>query len=329
VIEGDLNLEGARIGGSIRFEREGAVPGCQVEGLIKLSNAQVSDAVDLRGVRLANPGGLVMSADRLEVGGGFLCGEGFRAEGQLRMRNCRIGGQLRVRDVELVNPGKTALMVSGCEIRQLALQPGRPVDGIVDLTHSQIGVLVDDPAGWPAQLRLAGATYQALEPPLSARARLSWLDRDPGGYESQPYEQLSAVYTRLGREADARTVRYAGLRRRRRTLTQPARAWGWLQDWTVGYGYRPVRAAVWLAALLIIGTAGYTVHPPSPLSAQVPPFSPVVYSLDLLLPLVDFGQQTAFAARGAWQWLGYALIAAGWLLATTVAAGIARTLSRQ
>jgi len=30
---------------------------------------------------------------------------------------------------------------------------------------------------------------------------------------------------------------------------------GWLQDVTVGYGYQPSRAALWLLALLVIGTA--------------------------------------------------------------------------
>jgi hypothetical protein len=54
-----------------------------------------------------------------------------------------------------------------------------------------------------------------------------------------------------------------------------------------------------------------------------------MYTLDVLLPIVDFGQQSAFTPRGAQQWLGYVLIAAGWILATTVAAGIARTLRRQ
>jgi hypothetical protein len=50
---------------------------------------------------------------------------------------------------------------------------------------------------------------------------------------------------------------------------------------------------------------------------------------DLLLPIIDFGQQNAFAPTGVYQWFSYLLIAAGWFLATTIAAGITRTLSRQ
>ncbi|MFI6124547.1 hypothetical protein ACIBCU_33190 [Streptomyces sp. NPDC051064] len=49
---------------------------------------------------------------------------------------------------------------------------------------------------------------------------------------------------------------------------------------------------------------------------------------DLLLPLVDLGQERDFNPEGGAQRLSYLLVAAGWVLATTVAAGIARALSR-
>jgi hypothetical protein len=54
----------------------------------------------------------------------------------------------------------------------------------------------------------------------------------------------------------------------------------------------------------------------------------VVYTLDLLLPIIDLGQERAFQPTGAQQWLGYLLIVAGWLLATTIAAGLTRSLRR-
>lgn len=51
--------------------------------------------------------------------------------------------------------------------------------------------------------------------------------------------------------------------------------------------------------------------------------------LDLLVPVIDFGQQSQFSPHGPLAWLAYGLIAAGWILATTIAAGITRTLRRQ
>jgi hypothetical protein len=67
--------------------------------------------------------------------------------------------------------------------------------------------------------------------------------------------------------------------------------------------------------------------PPVPHGAA-PHFNPVIYTLDLLLPVVNLGQKYAFDPAGAEQWFSYVLVAAGWLLATTVAAGVARVLSR-
>ncbi|MEV3932480.1 MULTISPECIES: hypothetical protein [unclassified Streptomyces] len=41
------------------------------------------------------------------------------------------------------------------------------------------------------------------------------------------------------------------------------------------------------------------------------------------------GQEKAFNPLGWYQWLSYLLIVTGWLLATTIAAGITRSVSRQ
>jgi hypothetical protein len=128
--------------------------------------------------------------------------------------------------------------------------------------------------------------------PLPAANRLPWLARDSGGYQPQPYEQLAAAYRRMGHDADARSVLLAKQRRRRRTLPAPMRIWGCLQDWVVGYGYRPQRAALWLAVLLAIGTAAFATDHPAPLDrSQVPEFSPLLYTLDHdLRPTVPGGE---------------------------------------
>ncbi|GAA2869971.1 hypothetical protein GCM10020220_069180 [Nonomuraea rubra] len=73
----------------------------------------------------------------------------------------------------------------------------------------------------------------------------------------------------------------------------------------------------------------FGVAEPPPLKpGEAPGFNSFVYSLDLLLPIIDFGQEKAFNPGGGTQWLAYGLIAAGWVLATTIAAGLTRTLRR-
>lgn len=134
----------------------------------------------------------------------------------------------------------------------------------------------------------------------------------------------------MGNDADARAILYARQRVRRQMLSAPLRAWGILQDWVVGYGYRPQRAALWFTTLLIIGTAAFAADRPAPLDhGPAPEFNPFLYTLDLLVPIVGFGQKGAFNPRGWQHWLAAGLIAAGWILATTIAAGITRVLSRQ
>jgi hypothetical protein len=109
-----------------------------------------------------------------------------------------------------------------------------------------------------------------------------------------------------------------------------ARTWSLLQDVTIGYGYQPWRAVAWLAILLAAGSITFAVAPPPPLGASTAPhFNSVIYTLDLLLPVVDLGQKHAFNPGGAEQWFSYLLVAAGWVLVTTVAAGAARVLSRR
>jgi hypothetical protein len=54
----------------------------------------------------------------------------------------------------------------------------------------------------------------------------------------------------------------------------------------------------------------------------------VFYTLDLLLPVISFGQEAAFAPEGWHQALSYVLVVTGWILATAVVAGVSRTFNR-
>ncbi|WP_369230154.1 hypothetical protein AB5J56_04225 [Streptomyces sp. R21] len=177
-------------------------------------------------------------------------------------------------------------------------------------------------AGWTAP--------DSLLPRHSAAERLPLLTRDHDGFAPQPYEQLAASYRRHGHDADARTVLLAKQRRLRSTLPWPGRVWSRLQDITVGYGYRPMRAVWWLCAIMLSGSLLFTLWPPQPLDpGKSPHFQPVIYTFDLVLPLVDFGQEGAFSPRDGLQWAAMLLICLGWLLATTAAAAGANRILRR
>ncbi|MCW2898703.1 MAG: hypothetical protein JWO67_968 [Streptosporangiaceae bacterium] len=348
---GEFQLGGAQVGGMVglngaRLDNPGgralnafslsvgahlwARRGFTATGEVTFGDASVGRELDLSGARLRNPGANALFAHGLTVGTVLGLGEGFHAEGAVRLRRAQIGGSLYLREGRLTNPGGDALDCRHVQARELVLQTAEPVDGVVDLRHARFEVIRDDPATWPAELRLDGLGYDALDPRLAADRRLAWLRRTGGAYLPQVYEQLAGTYRRLGDETDARTVLLAKQRHRWQTLTWYARIWGRLQDLTVGYGYRPLRAGGWLVPLTILGTIVFGLHhPPAVRDGDPAAFNPLVYTLDLLLPIIDFGQERAYQPQHAQRWLAYALIAVGWLLATTVAAGITRALRRQ
>lgn len=156
------------------------------------------------------------------------------------------------------------------------------------------------------------------------------LERDEDGYVPHAYEQLTAAYRRVGDDHAARLVQLAEQRRLRGTRAWYGRLWGYAQDATVGYGFRPLRACAWLLSPPAVGSIAYALQHPGALKAsEAPHFDPVFYTLDLLLPVISFGQEEAFAPDGWYQALSYALVVTGCILATTVIAGVTRDVSRQ
>ena len=99
--------------------------------------------------------------------------------------------------------------------------------------------------------------------------------------------------------------------------------------------FRPlIRRTSWflleIVGVLAVGTLVFGLHHPPPLGGVPhPAFNPFVYALDLLIPLVDLGQRSAYDPQGPQRWLAYLMIAVGWVFVTTIAAGIARVLRPQ
>lgn len=347
--DGEVGLAHARVGrhifldyavlrndGGSAFRAEGCVidgdfdaRGLDSQGTVVLADARVGGAVRFEAALLAAPGSRALAANGIQVGTVLNLCDGFTAKGRIGLTSARAGSRLCLDGGSVDAPGAVALRCWRAVAPELVLRAARPIQGTVSLQYASFGIIRDDPETWPAELLLDGLSYDILDPPLPAARRLAWLARDPGGHPSQPYERLAANYRSLGSDADARLVLLARQRTRRSALPWYARAWGHVQDITVGYGYRPTRAALWLAALLAVGTIVFGIDPPKPFTdTPVPPFNPLIYTLNLLLPIINFGQAQAYDPHGPEQWLAYTLTAAGWTLATAVAAGIIRVLQR-
>ncbi|WP_371483264.1 oxidoreductase [Kitasatospora sp. NBC_00315] len=305
--------------------------GFTVRGGLRLVGAKFNGGLFMEGALIDNTGGDALSGDDLTAST-MVLSDGFTARGAIRLPGATVRSRFSLAGAVL-DGDETALDGSRLTAGELRLTPASVPKGMVDLHEAQVAVLHDNELSWPSDSRLDGLVYNSLQSdapgPGSTTRRLGWLQALPG-YSPQPYEQLASWYRKTGDDEAARRVLLAKQRRRRGTLSPLGRAWGRLLDATVGYGYRPWQAGIWLLGLTVLGTTVFSAGSPAAVqSGQSAPFSPLIYTLDLLLPVGGFGQRTAWYWTGLHQWLGYGLIAAGWVLTTALLAGMSRSLNRQ
>ncbi|GAA3370290.1 hypothetical protein GCM10020367_16340 [Streptomyces sannanensis] len=257
----------------------------------------------------------------------------FECHGGARLDDGRFGDAVDLHRSRFVMAEGEELSLRRIVTPELRFVGERPDEGRVVLNGARIVTLVDMSTSWPGPggLAMGGFVYENLVPyghfPLARR--LEWLAAATPEYAPEPYERLATVLRNSGEDADAREVLLAKQRRRRETLPLAAKLWGYLQDWTVAYGYRPGRAAVWMAVLWAAGAVAFSRYDPAAIKAdEHPEWNASLYALDLLLPVIDLGQDGYWKLEGVWQWASAALIMLGWILATTVAAGATRLLRR-
>ncbi|MER7043459.1 MULTISPECIES: oxidoreductase [Streptomyces] len=334
---GEVSLRGAKIGVSLSLrgsrlraaaERRALnAPQLTVERTLYMTGAWVSEAT---GDQNATPPfgiGLDGSGRRITRLQPFEC------YGGIRLDDGRFGDAVDLHRARFVLSPREELSLRRIVSPELRFNAQRPEEGRVVLNGAKVVTLVDLAASWPGPggLAMGGFVYENLVPyeefPLSRR--LEWVASATPEYSPEPYERLATVLRNSGEDADAREVLLAKQRRRRETLPLAAKLWGYLQDWTVAYGYRPGRAALWMAVLWAAGALAFAQVDPDPIKKdEHPRWNAALYALDLLIPVINLGQDGYWRLEGHWQWAAAALVMLGWILATTVAAGASRLLSR-
>jgi hypothetical protein len=367
-VSGVLDLSGARlrnaqgltlVADQLAVGRDLLCRELTTEGGVRLFGAHVSGVLDLSGARLVDPNWYALAVDGLTVDQSLFCREGFEAVGEVRLTGTHVKGLLDFSGARLVNEGGPALVAAGLIVDQHLLcrrafnaegyvsLSGATIGGALDISDAQaveeldltgtnVKVLRDDERSWPKVLRLDGFVYDTFETisasgsKRSDRQRLRWIRRDPD-YAPQPYDQLAGFYRRRDDGAKANRVLIAK-QWRRRSVFNPL---NWLWYATVGFGYRTWLAGLWLVALMFLGTQvfdhAYAVHlltAAKDKPGQQPGFHPAAYTLDLLLPIVNLGQESAWVPHSwaePWSW---AIILAGWALTTAFVAGLSGILKR-
>lgn len=350
VTDGEVSLSGAQIGSSLQMYGSSLrnphgqfalqAPQMTVGQVASFGDAtrerrrQIQGATPPAGIR--SPG---YPASFPTQGGSFPGGSRwhtahFECTGSVVLDDGRFGTALIIENARFVLPGAQELSLRRISTPELTFTPQAPEHGRVVLSGASVEKLLDRVGSWPHDQRLwmAGFTYQQAIPKeghFNVRERLQWVAAATPEYSPEPYEQLAAMYRNSGEDTNARVVLLAKHRRRRETLPLPGKAWGYLQDWTVAYGYRPAQAALWMVLLWASGSVLFQLHPPAALKGdEAPQWNAVLYTLDLLLPVISLGQDTAWDPRGGYQWIAVSLVLLGWVLATTVATGATRLLQR-
>ncbi|RZS37811.1 hypothetical protein EV193_105370 [Herbihabitans rhizosphaerae] len=330
------------------------------EGTFVLQDCSIGANLDLGGSKFIEPGereaGLRPSVDAraAKIGRDLICVKRgkrtFTAEGGIRLHRAEIGREATFKGAWLGSRTRfkdTALDAHGMVAQELVLTVGRRPCGKVNLRHARCASFDDNAKLWDAtgKIMLEDFRYDAFATPIPVKndkaveERLSWLHKGMRGvYSPGPYDQFAAMLRAAGNEEHASTVLMAKQRHRYRALAQGykvlgpgVRVWSWFQFLMVGYGYRPTRAVVWLLGLLAFGTVWFAVYGhPQPINTDDANlvWNPFLYSLDLVVPIVDFGNKNKWQILEASQWISATMIAMGWILATTVAAGVTRMLRR-
>ncbi|MFD9737539.1 hypothetical protein [Umezawaea sp. NPDC059074] len=306
---GHLGLSGAHLTGAqyalhaprLRVGGEVFLTDLRARGVVRLDGARIGGNLRCGGADLAHDEGALLAVD-LQVEQNVFLDGGFRATSTapphrtVRMRGSRIGGQL---------------VLDGRASGPIAL----------DLKHVRVGMELLLRADFAdGRVSLDGLTYVGVPRRASLDDWLELLATRTQRYASQPYLQLAAAHQAAGNERDVRRIRVAQQKDllRRGRLTRWGRLWHRVTGATVGYGYRPAIALLWLAATLatavvlvtaVAGPAGLTRAATGPCSAV----EQIGLALNAATPLVkpDTQQRCQVLTTTG---LGQFVVVATWLL---------------
>jgi hypothetical protein len=354
VAEGQVILSDAQVGGCLdcgggRFDNEGGVAitakgvsvtrdakfgaGFVAHGGVDLADATIGGYLNCTGGRFQHRP-ISLSCDRIKIRQSAEFGDDFFADGRLSLNDAKITVDLRFAKASLVACEQgVALALHSANIDgtlQVRFDPAPK--GEIDLSQARIGRLDDEGAAWPATLRLDGFTYGGITADhRSVQDRLAWLRRN-SGYVPQIYLQLASVYHEAGSDNESTIVAIAGEDARRRSqrgaVGMVERLLGLALKYTVQYGYRPLWVLWWVMGLEITGSVLFwQFHDHLIIKSNDgahADFNPILYTLDLLVPVISLGQKDSWYPVGVAVPVAAVFTITGWILATCLVIGVGK-----
>jgi hypothetical protein len=358
-----LYAEGLRVGMYLNLVRS------RFKGLVMLRDAQVGRTINLAGVKIDNPGMTGLDLERAKVGGDVFIRPSERTglptepaliTGGIIMSASTIGGSVFIQDGSINNHKDERLLFNRMNVSGAFLFANITCgNGRLSFANAKVFAFNDEGTIWPKQgsLLLNGFEYNFFSgsAPTGWRSRLEWLRRyKPDEFNPQPFMTLVAVLRRAGYDRDAKRIAIARHREARRYMWRGSPRWlgSMLMGATCGHGYRPWLAAMWAMLFIGIGYVVFDLKPTEvvplkePAATQYhsnkmslpdgyPIFQPLLYSADVLLPIVNLQQKEYWAPnatepQGKLARLYLPLhVLAGWFFTTLFVVGVTGLIRRE
>jgi hypothetical protein len=348
-----LRLDRAEISSSVYCDR-----GFTAVGNMQAIGAHVKGSVYLNSAEFGKPGwaagkagaatGAALRLVRMRIDGDLGCWREFVVHDTIDLTRLSVGGEFRL-DTSRLQGRPTAVDLTNGRFGTLVIT-GNPAAGFLDLTKAKADFFDD---GETARWRTGGDAiildefeYRTIQmTKVTVKEREQWLRRamvascqNSGGahdgYLPQPYEQLAAAYRGAGQDRAARRIQLAKYWQRYHVTRWDrwyTKLWYVLQDAMIGYGYAPLRALIWLLALLVSGTMlfryGAPPHSMIPSSRSFTLDDSINYTLNLLLPISGLDEQQIWrSSNGIGEVAATTLVVLGWILGVTALVAAARVL---
>jgi hypothetical protein len=267
-----LVANGLQVGRGIVLRRGFTATGSgDSSAAVILYGAHIGGSLECDGAKLRNDSGPALYADRLQVDQSMFLRYGFIATGSssngtVYLVGARIGGHLDCTGAELSNDQGSALAAYSLQVGEgMYLGGGFTATGrgeyaTVDLSAARAGgkfVFVPERLEHEAdshRIAVDGLTYAGVPETGPGWNWRKLVRHGTPYYAAQPYQQLAAGYRALGDDRQARQTLMAQRDDQlARTDTRwPERWWGKITQITLGYGYQPWWALLFLAGVVAV-----------------------------------------------------------------------------
>jgi cytoskeletal protein CcmA (bactofilin family) len=363
-----MNLEGFQGGGNLLIEA------CILGGLpskpgLSLKRAEIAGEVRIkRSEILSGLDAEKLHAHSLYVERTFLTGgEGIGSDspalqlegkwaGGLSLKDAQLEERAYFKDVTLMGP--VSLRYAQMQTLEIAVEQGSGKEG------KDSGIGLSPLEGWVDLHGISVSRWVFSGPAIKdkdseTRLRLfsAWLRRQLPYYSAHPYENVAKA---LKAEADENAALRILIQKEddvglAQNLPLWKRFWRGLLRYTVGHGYRPEWALVWILAFIALGAflfdLGYRKGVMAPASTDVlvqekyqkyreipkdyPTFSAWAYSIDAFIPFLDLVLEHYWIPNADAGWGGVLLriylwihIGVGWILSSLFLTGVTGIIRR-